>query len=157
MVGSGSVVGRLADAGLSLPDPPDTLGVYLPARRVGSLVFTAGQLPLLEGALLASGVLDVEVDEATGRRCAAQAALNALAAASTVCDLDDVEAVVRLTGYVASKSGFYRQSAVIDGASEVLQAAYGERGAHARVAVGVAALPMDAPVEIEILLQMGSE
>jgi enamine deaminase RidA (YjgF/YER057c/UK114 family) len=105
--------------------------------------------------LLSSGRVGDEVDLETAVRCAEQAALNCLAAASTVCDLDSVAGVVKLTGYVASAPGFRSQPKVIDGASAVLAAAFGEAGAHARAAVGVAELPLGAPVEVEIILSLG--
>jgi enamine deaminase RidA (YjgF/YER057c/UK114 family) len=155
MAGSEKVRGVLRAAGLELPDPPAALGSYVPAVRAGSLVFTAGQLPLQGGVLLAAGTVDGTVDVPTAKTCAARAALNALAAASTVCDLDDVTAVVKVTGYVASGPAFTSQPAVVDGASEVVLAAFGTRGRHARAAVGVASLPMGAPVEVEMVLEVG--
>jgi enamine deaminase RidA (YjgF/YER057c/UK114 family) len=94
------------------------------------------------------------VDVALARECASQAALNALAAASTVCGLDDIAQVVKVTGYVACAAGFTEQPAVVDGASAVMLAAFGEAGRHARAAVGVSALPLGAPVEIEIVLRL---
>jgi enamine deaminase RidA (YjgF/YER057c/UK114 family) len=145
----------LAAAGLALPGRPVALGSYVPAVRTGDLVFTAGQLPMRAGALVAAGTVGAEVDVATAKSCAAQAALNALAAASTVCDLDAVTAVVKVTGFVASEAGFTSQPAVLDGASEVVLTAFGDRGRHARAAVGVASLPMGAPVEVEIVLEVG--
>lgn len=148
------VAERLAAAGFELPPAPDTLGSYVPAVRAGSLVFTAGQLPLKGGKLLTSGLVGGAVDQARAKVCAEQAALNALAAASTVCDLDDVERVVKVTGYVASVAGFTAQPAVVGGASAVMLAAFGEAGCHARAAVGVVALPLDSPVEIEIVLAL---
>jgi enamine deaminase RidA (YjgF/YER057c/UK114 family) len=148
------VAERLAAAGFEFPPAPDALGSYVPAVRAGSLVFTAGQLPLKGGRLLASGLVGASVDAAQAKECAEQAALNALAAASTVCDLDSVERVVKLTGYVASAAGFTAQPAVMDGASAVVLAAFGVAGRHARAAVGVAALPLDSPVEIEIVLAL---
>jgi enamine deaminase RidA (YjgF/YER057c/UK114 family) len=135
------VADRLAAAGLTLPGAPAALGSYVPAVRAGSLVFTAGQLPLRDGALIASGPLGPgDVLEA---------------AASTVCDLDDVTRVVKLTGYVASAPGFTAQPGVLDGASEVLLAAFGDAGRHARAAVGVASLPLGASVEVELVLHIG--
>lgn len=148
------VTERLESAGHVLPDAPQALGLYVPARRAGALVFTAGQLPIKDGSLLTSGKVGAEVDLPMARKCAEQAALNAIAAASTVCDLDAVTSVVRLTGYVASAPGFSRQPAVIDAASEVVAVAFGDAGRHARVAVGVAALPLDAPVELEVVLEV---
>lgn len=145
---------RLTRAGFALPSAPKALGSYVPAVRSGHLVFTSGQLPMREGALLTSGHVGLEVTVETARACASQCALNALAAASTVCDLDSVAAVVKVTGYVASASGFTAQPSVVDGASEVMLAAFGEAGRHARAAVGVAELPLGAPVEVEIVLAL---
>lgn len=148
------VLARLAAVGMVLPAPAAPVGDYVPATRSGSIVFTSGQLPLRDGSLHRVGVVghDVSADDAVA--CARIAALNALAAASTVCDLDDVSRVLKLTGYVASVSTFVSQPAVINGASGVLVAAFGEAGVHAREAVGVAALPMGAPVEVSIMLEI---
>jgi enamine deaminase RidA (YjgF/YER057c/UK114 family) len=145
---------RLQSAGLVLPGAPAALGSYVPAVRAGGMVFTAGQLPLRDGVLLASGAL-CPGDALEGAKAgAAQAALNALAAASTVCDLDQVTRVVKLTGYVASAQGFTAQPGVLDGASEVLLTAFGDAGRHARAAVGVASLPLGASVEVELVLHV---
>lgn len=145
----------LLAAGHTLPGRPVALGSYVPAVRTGSLVFTSGQLPMLEGALMAAGAVGADVDIETAKACAARCALNALAAASTVCDLDSVTAVVKVTGYVASAPGFTSQPAVVDGASQLVLAAFGDAGRHARAAVGVASLPLGAPVEVEIVLELG--
>jgi enamine deaminase RidA (YjgF/YER057c/UK114 family) len=149
------VADRLLAAGLVLPCAPQALGSYVPAVRAGDLVFTAGQLPLRDGSLVASGPLDPDDALEVAADAARQSALNALAAASTVCDLDDVVRVVKLTGYVASAAGFTAQPAVLDGASAVLLAAFGETGRHARAAVGVTGLPLNATVEVELVLQVG--
>ena len=154
MAASQGVAGRLAAAGLELPAGPAALGDYVPAVRSGSLVFTSGQLPMKAGALLATGAVGAATDAGTARTCAGQCALNALAAASTVCDLDDVVRVVKVTGYVASAPGFTAQPGVVDGASAVMGAAFGDAGRHARAAVGVASLPLGAPVEVEIVLEL---
>ena len=148
------VESALLAAGHVLPGRPVALGSYVPAVRAGSLVFTSGQLPMVDGALMATGTVGGEVDVDTARSCAARCALNALAAASTVCDLDAVTAVVKVTGYVASAPGFTSQPAVVDGASQIVLAAFGEDGRHARAAVGVASLPLGAPVEVEIVLEL---
>lgn len=148
------VIARLAAAGLELPQAPSPAGAYVPAVRAGELVFTAGQLPMRAGALLASGTVGVDVTPGLAAECARQCALNALAAASTVCDLDAVSRVVKLVGYVASTPEFTSQPAVIDAASAVMAAAFGEAGLHAREAVGVAALPLGAPVELSLVLQV---
>lgn len=147
---------RLAAAGHSLPAAAAALGAYVPAVRAGALVFTSGQLPVKDGVLVAEGHVGAGVDLDTARECAAQCALNALAAASTVCDLDAVVAVVKVTGYVASSPGFTGQPAVVDGASAVMAVAFGEAGRHARAAVGVAELPKGAPVEVEIVLELAA-
>lgn len=149
------VADRLGAAGLSLPSATTPLGAYVPAVRAGALVFTSGQLPLVDGVLVTSGRVGAEVDAETARACAQTAALNVLAAASTVCDLDEVVSVVKLVGYVASAPGFGGQPAVVNGASEVMAAAFGEGGTHAREAVGVAELPMGAPVEVSAILLLG--
>ncbi len=145
----------LAAAGLTLPEPSNSIGWYVPAVRSGALVFTSGQLPMRNGVLLDGGTVGGDIGVERAVECARQAALNALAAASTVCDLDLVTRVVKVTGYVASAPGFASQPAVVDGASAVMLAAFGEAGRHARAAVGVMALPMGAPVEIEIVLEVG--
>jgi enamine deaminase RidA (YjgF/YER057c/UK114 family) len=154
MAASQGVAGRLAAAGLDLPAGPAALGDYVPAVRTGSLVFTSGQLPMVSGTLLATGSVGAEVDADAACECAARCALNALAAASTVCDLDDVTRVVKVTGYVASAPGFTGQPGVVNGASAVMGTAFGEAGRHARAAVGVASLPLGAPVEVEIVLEL---
>jgi len=154
MKGSHAVAQRLAAAGFELPEGPAALGDYVPAVRSGSLVFTSGQLPMVAGSLLATGLVGAEVDTTTAHACAARCALNALAAASTVCDLDDVVRVVKLTGYVASAVGFTAQPGVVNGASAVMGVAFGAAGRHARAAVGVASLPLGAPVEVEIVLEL---
>jgi enamine deaminase RidA (YjgF/YER057c/UK114 family) len=154
MSGSSQVGRRLEAEGLTLPEGPRALGDYVPAVRAGDLVFTSGQLPMRDGALLAIGAVGGAVDVSSARECAIQAALNALAAASTVCDLDDVAAVVKVTGYVASEPSFTAQPTVVDGASAVMRAAFGQSGRHARAAVGVAALPLGAPVEVEVVLRL---
>jgi enamine deaminase RidA (YjgF/YER057c/UK114 family) len=153
----GRVTDRLAAAGLVLPKPADALGSYVPAVRTEQLVFTSGQLPSRDGSLLACGLVGGEVDLETARECARQAVLNCLAAASSVCDLDDVETVVKLTAYVASAPGFRAQPKVADAASEVLSAAFPDAGGHARAAVGVAELPLGAPVEVELVLALRRE
>ncbi len=149
-----SVRETLAAAGHTLPGPAVPVGAYLPAVRAGALVFTSGQIPMREGALLASGVVGEDVGEEAARACAVQSTLNALAAASTVCSLDDVVRVVKVVGYVASAPGYTAQPRVIDAASETLVAAFGNAGRHAREAVGVMCLPLGAPVEISLVLEV---
>lgn len=148
------VASRLGVAGLVLPEPAAALGSYVPAVRTGRLVFTSGQLPMRGGELMAAGVVGTEVDPDTAALCAGQCALNALAAASTVCDLSRVTRVVKVVGYVASAPGFTAQPAVVNGASNVMSTAFGEHGRHAREAVGVVALPLGAPVEVSLVLEV---
>lgn len=147
---------RLAEAGLELPVAAAALGAYVPAVRTGNLIFTSGQLPMVAGELLKAGIVGAEVSLDAARACAERCALNVLAAAATVCDLNAVTRVVKLTGYVASAPGLTAQPAVVDGASAVLAAAFGEAGRHAREAVGVAALPLGAPVEVAVVLEVAS-
>lgn len=149
-----TVASRLAAAGFTLPEVPAALGAYVPAVLAGGLVFTSGQLPLVDGVLMTTGHVGAEVSLETAQACARTAALNALAAAATVCDLDEVARVVRLGGFVASAPGFTSQPAVLNAASAVLVAAYGDDGRHARCAVGVAELPLGAPVEVELVLEL---
>lgn len=150
-----TVAQRLAEAGLSLPEAPRALGDYVPARRSGTLVFTSGQLPVVDGSLVAVGIVGATVDTDTAAHCAQVALLNALAAASTVCDLDEVTSVIKLTGYVACVPEFGSQPLVLNAASACLATAFGALGVHAREAIGVAALPMGSPVELSLVLELG--
>lgn len=146
--------GRLIELGLALPSVATPAGVYLPAVRSGSLVFTAGQLPLVDGVLAATGKLGAEIDPARGHELARTCALNALAAVDGLVGLDAVVRVVKVVGFVASAPGFTAQPTVINGASELLGEVFGEAGAHARSAVGVAELPLGAPVEVELVVEV---
>ncbi|MGH3795094.1 MAG: RidA family protein [Pseudonocardiaceae bacterium] len=146
--------GRLAELGLELPTVAVPAGVYLPAVRTGSLVFTAGQIPLVGGSLAAVGKLGAEIDVERGARLARTCALNALAAVDALVGLDSVSRVVKVVGFVASAPGFSAQPAVLNGASELLGEVFGAAGAHARSAVGVAELPMGAPVEVELIVEV---
>ncbi|MGN6744404.1 MAG: RidA family protein [Amnibacterium sp.] len=149
-----AVADRLEELGLVLPPVAAPAGAYVPAIVAGDLVYTAGQLPFVDGALARTGVLgqDVEVGEAAD--LAGVATLNALAAVASVLDgLDRVTRVVKVTGFVASAPGFTEQPRVINGASQVLVDVFGEHGRHARSAVGVAALPLGSPVEVELVVQ----
>ena len=149
-----AVADRLAELGLVLPPVAAPAGSYVPAVASGDLVFTSGQLPFIDGTLARTGVLgqDVEVEEA--RDLAATAALNALATVAEVLGgLDRVVRIVKVTGFVASAPGFSQQPAVINGASDLLVDVFGDHGRHARSAVGVAALPLGSPVEVELIAQ----
>jgi enamine deaminase RidA (YjgF/YER057c/UK114 family) len=145
---------RLTELGVVLPPVAAPDGAPLPAVRSGSLVFTAGQLPLVNGVLAATGKLGVEIDVARGQELARACVLNALAAVDDLVGLDAVVRVVKVVGFVASASGFTAQPAVLNGASELLGAVFGAAGAHARSAVGVAELPLGAPVEVELIVEV---
>ena len=145
---------RLTELGFTLPEVAAPAGSYLPAMISGNLVFTAGQIPLIEGKLMATGKLGVEITAEHGAEIAQRCALNALAAVKSVLgDLDRVKQVVKVVGFVSSVPEFSSQPAVINGASEFLQQVFGDAGKHARSAVGVSVLPLDAPVEIELIVE----
>jgi enamine deaminase RidA (YjgF/YER057c/UK114 family) len=146
---------RLAELGLSLPEVVKPLAAYVPAVRSGSLVFTSGQLPMVNGVLPQAGKVGAEVEPEAAYAMARQCALNALAAVKAeIGDLSLVVRVVKVVGFVASAPSFAGQPQVVNGASELLLAVFGEAGRHARSAVGVAALPLDAPVEVEIVVEV---
>ncbi|MGH3888350.1 MAG: RidA family protein [Pseudonocardiaceae bacterium] len=146
--------GQLTELGLALPPVATPAGMYLPAVRSGSLVFTAGQIPLIDGVLAATGKLGAEIDTERGQQLARTCVLNALAAVDGLVGLDAVVRVVKVVGFVASAPGFTAQPAVLNGASELLGEVFGAAGAHARSAVGVAELPLGAPVEIELVVEV---
>ena len=147
---------RLAGLGLSLPEVAAPLAAYTPAVRSGSYVFTSGQLPLVDGSLVATGKVGAQVDPEQAKDLARICALNALAAVTTqVGDLSAVRRVVKVVGFVASAPDFTGQPGVVNGASELLGEVFGEVGVHARSAVGVAVLPLDAPVEVELVVEVG--
>lgn len=147
---------RLRELGIEIPDVVTPAGAYVPAVRHGHLVFTAGQLPMTAGALPQTGKVgegDGLVSPADARGYARTCALNALAAARSVLgSLDEVQRIVKVTGFVASDPSFTGQPGVVNGASDVLGEIFGDEGRHARSAVGVAVLPLDSPVEIELIL-----
>ena len=148
---------RLAELGLALPEVPKPAGSYVPALRNGALVYTSGQLPMVDGTLPATGKVGAAVSAEEAKDLARQCALNALAAIKAeIGDLAKVRRVVKVVGFVASDPAFTAQPGVINGASELLGAVFGEAGVHARSAVGVAVLPLDAPVEVEIVVQVGA-
>lgn len=145
---------RLAELGVELPEPPAPAAAYQPFRRTGDLVFTAGQLPLKDGQLLATGKLGAGIETARGQELARAAAINVLAQARAAAgDLSRVR-FVKLTVFVASAPGFTEQHLVANGASEFLGEVLGDDGVHARSAVGVPVLPLDAPVEIEAVVEI---
>ena len=147
---------RLAELGLSLPAVAPPLAAYVPAVRTGSLVYTSGQLPTVDGALLTTGKVGAEVSTEQAYECARVCALNALAAIDALVGLDSVVRVVKVVGFVASGHGFTSHPSVVNGASELLGAVFGDAGRHARSAVGVAALPLDAPVEVELIVEVAA-
>ncbi|XNY99598.1 RidA family protein [Micrococcus luteus] len=153
--GEGRVAARLAELGIDRPDVAAAVGSYLPALQDGDLVMTSGQLPFVAGALETTGKVGGDVDPDTAAALARTAAVNAVAAVhELIGDLDRVEHVVKVTGFVSSAPHFTAQPAVVNGASDVLTEIFGEAGRHARSAVGVAVLPLDAPVEVEITVRV---
>ncbi|MFI1204439.1 RidA family protein [Streptomyces sp. BHT-5-2] len=150
-----AVEDRIASLGLKLPEVVPPLATYQPAVRSGSYVFTSGQLPMVDGSLPLTGKVGAEVAPEQAKELAAVCALNALAAVkSVVGDLDKIVRVVKVVGFVASAPEFTGQPGVVNGASELLGEILGEKGVHARSAVGVAVLPIDAPVEVEIQVEI---
>lgn len=145
---------RLAELGITLPAVAAPAGSYVPARRSGSLVFTAGQVPFVDGRLAATGKVGAEVSAEDAPGIARICALNALAAVDALVGLDAVTGVVKAVVFVASAPGFGGQPGVANGASDLLAEVFGEAGRHARSAVGVAELPLDAPVEVELIVEV---
>ncbi|MCH6161760.1 RidA family protein [Streptomyces marispadix] len=149
------VASRLAELGITLPEVATPAGAYVPAVRSGRYVYTAGQVPLVEGRLPLTGKVGAEVTPEEAKDLARTCALNALAAVDSVAGgLERVVRVVKVTGFVASAPDFTAQPAVINGASELLGEVFEDAGVHARSAVGVAVLPLDAPVEVEIQVEL---
>jgi enamine deaminase RidA (YjgF/YER057c/UK114 family) len=146
---------RLAELGIELPEVVPPLAAYVPAVRSGDLVWTSGQLPMVNGELAASGLVGAEIDADRAAELARICAINAVAAIKAeIGDLDRVVRVVKVVGFVASAPGFTAQPAVVNGASHLLGEVFGDVGKHARSAVGVAALPLGAPVEVEVVVQV---
>lgn len=151
----GNLENKLEQMGLNLPEAPKPVAAYISAKQSGKLVFTAGQLPMVDGELISKGLLgqDIEVEQAN--KAARICTLNALAAIKGVIgDLDRIKQIVRVVGYVASVPTFTQQPAVVNGASELLLEIFGESGKHARSAVGMAVLPLNASVEIELIVEV---
>jgi len=150
-----AVEARLAEKGLVVPAVSVPVAAYVPAVRGGNLVFTSGQLPMRDGQIMATGRLGVDVDEETAAACAQQCALNSLAAVKSVIgDLDKVVRVVKVVGFVASDPAFVNQPLVINSASAVFAQAFGDEGIHARSSLGVAVLPLNSPVEVELIVEV---
>lgn len=149
---------RLAELGLAVPPVAAPVAAYVPAVRTGDLVLTSGQLPMRDGALMATGKVGGEVSAEDAVACAQQCALNALAAVrALVGDLSKVEQIVKVVAFVASTPDFTGQPQIANGASELLGTVFGEAGVHARSAVGVPVLPLDAPVEVEIMVRVSAD
>jgi enamine deaminase RidA (YjgF/YER057c/UK114 family) len=148
---------KLAELGLTLPVAAAPVAAYVPAVKTGNLVFTAGQLPIVDGKVLITGKVGAEVTPEQAKDMAQICALNALAAISLVADIDQIERIIRVGGFVNGVPGFVAIPQVVNGASELLIKLFGEvNGKHARTAIGVAELPLNAPVEIEMVVQLKS-
>jgi enamine deaminase RidA (YjgF/YER057c/UK114 family) len=146
---------RLVELGIALTEVVPPVATYVPAVQTGVYVYTSGQLPIVDCQMLAVGKVGSAVDEETARVCARACALNALAAVvDVVGDVDRIRRIVKVVGFVASDPDFVGQPAVVNGASDVLGEIFGDAGVHARSAVGVAALPKDAPVEVEMIVEV---
>jgi len=150
-----SASARLGQIGVALPEVVAPLASYVPAVRTGNLVYTAGQLPMQAGKLVGTGKVGAEVSPEEGKAMARICALNALAAVDSLVGIDSVTQVVKVVGFVASAPGFNGQPSVVNGASDLLAEVFGDKGAHARSAVGVSELPLDAPVEVELIVEVG--
>jgi enamine deaminase RidA (YjgF/YER057c/UK114 family) len=149
---------KLRALGLALPPAPKPVGAYVPAVRTGNLVYVSGQLPMKDGELMMRGHVAAEVPLEDAQACARQAALNALAVvAAEIGGLAGVRRIVRITGHVASSPGFADQARVLNAASELLVEVFGEPGRHSRAAVGAAELPLGAPVELEMIVEVRAE
>ncbi|KZF01274.1 MAG: RidA family protein [Rhodococcus sp. (in: high G+C Gram-positive bacteria)] len=145
---------RLAELGIELPAVVPPLAAYVPAVQTGNLVYTAGQLPLVSGELTSTGKVGAEVPPEQATDAARVCALNALAAIDSLVGVDAIKRVVKVVGFVASAPGFTGQPGVINGASNVLGEIFGDAGVHARSAVGVSELPLGAPVEVELIVEV---
>jgi enamine deaminase RidA (YjgF/YER057c/UK114 family) len=154
LAGGSPVRDRLAQLGLSLPAVVAPLAAYLPAVQTGDHVYVSGQLPIVDGRLLATGRVGAEVPPERAAELARQCGLNALAAVDALVGVDRVVKVVKVTGFVASAEGFTGQPAVVNGVSELFGEVFGEAGRHARSAVGVSELPLGAPVEVEAIFEI---
>jgi enamine deaminase RidA (YjgF/YER057c/UK114 family) len=150
-----SASARLAELGVDLPVVVKPLGSYVPVVRSGNLVYTSGQLPMQDGKLVQAGKVGVDVAPERGKELARICALNALAAIHSLVGIDSVTQVVKVVGFVASGPGFNGQPGVVNGASDLLADVFGDSGVHARSAVGVAELPLNAPVEVELVVEVG--
>jgi enamine deaminase RidA (YjgF/YER057c/UK114 family) len=151
---SGGPHAKLAELGLSLPEVVPPVASYVPAVQSGHHVYVSGQLPIADGKLLATGKVGNGVSAEQAKDLAERCAINALAAVDSLVGLENVVKIVKVTGFVASAEGFTGQPGVVNGASDLFGAVFGEAGRHARSAVGVAELPLDAPVELEVIVEI---
>lgn len=149
-----SVAERLAELGLAIPEVVAPVAAYVPARRTRDAVYVSGQLPFVDGSLPMAGTVGVDVTAEQAQELARICGLNAIAALASVVDLDEVRGIVKVVGFVASAPDFTGQPQVVNGASELLGAVFGDIGRHARSAVGVVALPLGAPVEVELIAEV---
>jgi len=151
-----TVYDKLAELGLTLPAAVAPLAAYVPAVQTGNHVYVSGQVPMVDGTLAATGKVGAEVTPERAKELAARCALNGLAAVDALVGLDRVTRIVKVVGFVASAEGFTGQPGVINGASELLGSVFGDAGRHARSAVGVAELPLNAPVEVEMIVEISA-
>lgn len=146
---------RLTELGITLPTPAKPVAAYIPARRAGNLLYISGQIPMKDGQMIAKGAVPSEVSIETAQECARQCVLNGLAAAKAeLGSLSKIKQVVRVGAFVCSDRGFYEQPKVANGASELLVSIFGDAGRHVRAAVGSVALPLGAPIEVELLFEV---
>lgn len=145
---------KLQELGLEVPVAAKPVAAYVPAVQTGNLIFTAGQLPLVDGQMVSTGKVGIDVDVERAKELTKICALNCLAAVETIAPIEKIVRIVRVVGYVNSVAGFTGQPAVVNGASELFVSLWGEAGKHARSAIGVAELPLDAPVEIELTVEV---
>ena len=145
---------KLAELGLELPDVSPSKGAYIPAVRSGNLVYVSGQIPMANGELIATGAVGAEISPERANELCRHCALAALAAVDSVAGLEAVVRIVKVVGFVASAPGFRGQPGVVDGASSLFGAVFGDAGRHARSVVGVAELPLAAPVEVEVIVEV---
>jgi enamine deaminase RidA (YjgF/YER057c/UK114 family) len=145
---------KLAELGIELPEVAKPVAAYVPAVKAGRQVYTSGQLPMRNGELMAVGHVGVSVTIEEANACARQCALNALAAINSVADLNKIEQIVKVTGFISGGPDFTQQSAIMNGASDLLLEIFGDAGKHARTSIGVASLPVGAPVEVELLVRL---
>ena len=150
-----NIENRIRELGFELPESVNPIASYIPATISGNLVFTSGQLPLLLGKITETGILGVDMEIDRAQQAAKLCVINGLAAVKNlISDLDKIKTIVKLVGYVASDSRFIRQPEVINGASNLILEIFGEYGRHARTSIGVSSLPLNSPVEIEMIVEL---